>query len=65
MNLLKYRLYSMANLANPVGNFSPIIPERNAPVLRNLKESYCKSKEKVRFLAICRAFPLCFFLFPF
>ena len=43
MNLLKYRLYSMPDLAKPVDNFSPMIPERNAPVLRNLTESYRKS----------------------
>ena len=43
MNLLKYRLYSVPDLAKPVGNFSSIIPEKIAPMLRDLTESYRKS----------------------
>ena len=43
MNLLKYRHYSMPDLAKPVDNFSSIIPEGIAPVLRDLTESYRKS----------------------
>ena len=60
MNLLKYHLYSKSDLAKSVDNFSAIISEMIAPVLRDLTETHCESNWKLSFVAVCWAFPLCF-----
>ena len=43
MNLLKYHLYSKSDLAKSVDNFSAIISEMIAPMLRDLTKTHCES----------------------